>query len=112
MLEHLESIGNTAPVTLLFGVRYIRDIYYKEELDAYKERHPHFSYGIAVSQPEDHTWQGFKGRVTNYLEENLTIAGEKDYYLCGNGSMIESMKLLLQEQGVEKEYIHFEKYFV
>ena len=33
-----------------------------------------------------------------------------EYYLCGANAMIEDMKNLLEERGVKKERILFEKY--
>ena len=66
----------------------------------------------AVSQPTP-TWHGFSGRVTHYL---FSLKGdfpwlETDYYLCGNGGMINEIKAFLTEKGVTKDSIHQEVYY-
>lgn len=56
---------------------------------------------------------GFKGRVTAYLR---TLGSDypwtkTQYFLCGNGAMIDEVKRLLAERGVAKESIHQEVYY-
>ncbi len=65
-----------------------------------------------VSQPKG-AWPGFKGRVTDYLRSlgDGYPWRETEYYLCGAGQMIDEVKALLAERGVEKESIHREIYF-
>jgi len=73
---------------------------------------PKTTFLQAVSQPSAQ-WKGFKGRVTDYLRE----LGDKfewlntEYYLCGNGAMINETKTLLLEKGVPKENVHLEIYY-
>jgi ferredoxin-NADP reductase len=66
----------------------------------------------ALSRPEP-GWQGFRGRVTDWLRENATQIHwlETEFYLCGNGAMIDEVKQILTAHGVEKASIHQEVYY-
>ena len=101
---------NTPPSTvLLFGARNQSDLLYTDELSAALG-----NQGLvqALSRPEG-DWSGFKGRVTDWLRENESkIAwAETEFYLCGNGAMIDEVKQILSGKGVEKTSIHQEVYY-
>jgi CDP-4-dehydro-6-deoxyglucose reductase, E3 len=93
---------------VLLGVRTEDELMYLDNAGGFAQ----VQYIKAVSQPTP-TWNGFKGRVTDYLRS----LGESypwkdtDFYLCGNGDMIQEVKNILAERGVEKTAIHQEKYY-
>lgn len=92
-----------------FGVRDEEEILYADELKALKN----VTVVTALSRPAG-AWNGFKGRVTHYMEALGADFPwtETDYYLCGNGDMIKEIKaLLMEKRGVAKEAIHVEKYY-
>jgi ferredoxin-NADP reductase len=73
---------------------------------------PGMKFIPALSQPNSE-WNGFKGRVTHYLQ---TLGNEfpwlnTEFYLCGHGGMINEVKALLTEKGVTKDSIHQEIYY-
>lgn len=61
---------------------------------------------LALSQPSP-DWRGYRGRVTKYLSElpREFPWREWDYYLCGNGAMIQEVRELLHDRGVENQSI-------
>jgi len=67
----------------------------------------------AVSRPSSSDWQGFKGRVTDYLRSlgDDYPWTQTEYYLCGGGAMIDEVKAILMAKGVVKESIHQEIYY-
>ena len=95
--------------TLLFGARVQSDLLYTDEL-----RESLGADGLvqALSRPEP-GWQGFRGRVTDWLRENAGRISwlETEFYLCGNGAMIDEVKQILTAHGVEKTSIHQEVYY-
>ena len=108
MLESTEY--RSAPAVsamLLLGVRTEDELLYPEF-----RNWKGLKYIEAVSQPKGQ-WNGFKGRVTDYLRQLGSDYpwSETDFYLCGNGAMITEVKALLAEKGVVKESIHQEKYY-
>ncbi|MGZ3698262.1 MAG: ferredoxin--NADP reductase, partial [Bdellovibrionota bacterium] len=73
----------------LLGVRTISELIYVEDFKAI----PGLRWVPAVSQP-DGPWDGFRGRVTDYLRSlgDDHPWKETEYYLCGSGPMITEVK--------------------
>ena len=60
-------------------------------------------------------WQGLKGRidsekVARFVQGNPVKSNEAEYYVCGPGDMIETVRTTLMGNGVKKENIH-QEYF-
>ncbi|MDF0645376.1 MAG: FAD-binding oxidoreductase [Nitrospira sp.] len=96
------------PVTLFWGLRYERDLYYREELEAWTSRFPRFSFVTCLSQPGP-SWTGARGRVTELVKERVGSVRDLAGYLCGNGAMIKDVTALLQAKGLCP--IYREKYY-
>jgi NAD(P)H-flavin reductase len=86
-------------VTLFWGLRSQRDLYYQEEFQSLAGRHPRFSFVSTLSQPEA-GWTGTTGRVTGLVQNRITSVRNLAAYLCGNGGMIREVTALLQAQGL------------
>ncbi len=83
---------------LIHGVRLVEEAY---------DRNAYTSYFLCTSGDPS---GDFKGRVTDYIK--LHPQGkDRDYYLCGNSSMIHDVYDILREQGVDTGRIHAEVYF-
>ena len=105
-----EKFGTTPPrkALCLFGARYENEMLYETEIkDSGKAE-----WMACITRPSDH-FKCFKGRVTDYLRNTGSDFAwtETDFYLCGNGAMIQEIKTLLLERGVDKSAIHQEAYF-
>lgn len=95
--------------TLVFGARDVQDLLYTDD----------FAQAIgpsrvvqALSRPQSE-WSGFKGRVTDWLrahESELDFAAT-DFYLCGNGAMIQEVKDWLATKGLDKTSVFQEAYY-
>ncbi|MDA9128929.1 FAD-binding oxidoreductase [Candidatus Gracilibacteria bacterium] len=94
---------------LVFGVRYLKDMFYQKEFEALKKQYPDtFYYHLVVSRDQG---EGMikKGYVTDFLSKNVADQyGE--YYLCGAPAMIESCQEKLLDLGVDTKNVYFEKY--
>lgn len=108
MLEELWQSGSTRPALLLFGVSFLKDLFY---MDYFMQKEgKHFVFVPCVSRPEAEC-PYFVGRVTHYLEQHgAAFSADTDFYICGSGSMIDDVKNMLLAQGRDKEHIFFEKY--
>ena len=62
-----------------------------------------------VAYPRE-KWDGFNGRVTDYLKQT-EIAQDKVYYLCGNQGMIYDVYDILRNAGVSGDQIFTEAFF-
>lgn len=92
----------------LLGVRTEDEVLYEKEFSKIDG----LEWIPVVSRPTGQ-WKGFHGRVTDYLRKLPPEFdwSKTEFYLCGNGQMIAEVKLILTEKGVEKDSIHFEKYY-
>ncbi|MDK2742671.1 MAG: FAD-binding oxidoreductase [Nitrospira sp. BO4] len=98
LLTYLER-NSIQPVTLVWGLRYERDLYYQDEFRALADRHPQFSFVTTLSRPGP-GWTGAKGRVNGLIEERVTSINDLAVYLCGNGRMIKDVTTSIQAKGL------------
>lgn len=93
---------------LLFGARDEKEILYPGLFEQHSIEVVH-----ALSNPS-HKWKGFRGRVTDFLRSlpQEWAWSETDFYLCGNGYMIQEVyQFLVQSRGVSPRAIRKEAYF-
>lgn len=104
-----DAYRNAPPVSAicLLGVRTEDELLYEKDFEGRPVR-----WVPTVSQPTGN-WKGFRGRVTDYLRALAADFPwlETEFYLCGNGAMINEVKALLADKGVQKDSIHQEKYY-
>ena len=96
------------PITLFWGLRSQRDLYWQEEWAALATAHPNFSVATTLSRPEP-GWQGACGRVTTLVEERMSLVNNLAVYLCGGSGMIKDVTARLQAKGLCP--IYREKYY-
>lgn len=108
MLYALSERGFPRPVTLYWGLRSQRDLYYQDELEALARAHPNFSFIATLSRPED-GWTSERGRVTPLVEARIASVQNLAVYLCGNEGMIKDVTAVLQKKGLCP--IYREKYY-
>jgi len=109
--EYLEN-GGKYGVRLIFGVRFLEDLFLIKELDELTQKYPNFSYVKTVSRCEEKAGI-YSGRVTDYLSQNMGSKGNEntEAYICGNKDMILEAREIFQDKGLLKENIHFEQFF-
>ncbi|MDA3855809.1 MAG: FAD-dependent oxidoreductase [Candidatus Woesearchaeota archaeon] len=100
--KHLEK-----EIILIYGTRQEDKILYKEEFEKIEKENPNFKYVPIISRPTEN-WEGRKG----YVQDNLDMIDvlNSEVYMCGLPAMIETTEQKLQEKGIPKELIHFEKF--
>ncbi len=109
MIRHLLLSGNQRPMTLYWGLRHEKDLYYQDAFTALSQQHPHFRFITTLSQPSA-SFTGVRGRVTHLLEA-LPQTDNMDIYLCGNGGMIKEARAILTQKGMHRKSIHYERFF-
>ena len=110
LLLHLLERGDRRRIRLFWGLRLVEDICLTDELDALAAAHPNFTYAITLSQPPD-DWTGLRGRITVSVPPLLETLGGKRFYLSGNGAMAEEMEIALSDMGVDRTFLHQERFF-
>jgi NAD(P)H-flavin reductase len=108
MLWSLARRDSPRRVTLFWGLRSERDLYYLDELDRLRRQLPHLSATVTLSQPAGN-WTGSVGRVTALVTDTVTTVSNLEVYLCGNGRMIRDVRTIVREKGLCP--IYTEQYF-
>lgn len=109
MIEEELAQNSQAKMHLIFGVRHEKDLFCIEKFQWFADNHPNFTFQATLSQPED-SWTGEKGRVTHILENTTFDAPNSQAYICGLKDMIDAVRAILEQKGLPKDQIHFEKY--
>lgn len=110
IIEDELSKGNKQPFHLIWGLRHIKDIFYKDLFEEIASKHENLTFDLTLSQPETEDWQNHKGRVTALLENLEIDTNNTEAYICGLNAMIESVTEILKDKGLSEEVMHFEKY--
>ena len=99
MLWALADAGSTRRITLFWGLRGERDLYYQDDLTDLRDRLLHFSFTTTLSQPGA-SWRGAAGRVVPLVVSEIETVANLDVYLCGNGSMIRDVRDTIRQKGL------------
>lgn len=100
-------------VYLFWGLRTEKELFYREELAILQGEHKRFCATVCFSQEEKHRLNWARhGRIQGPIRELLPHLVKPVFYLCGNGQMINDLKLFLQENGLDrKRQIRTESFF-
>ena len=107
--ELLQDKDEARPMTLYWGLRYVENMFWENDFQDLSEKYKNFHYHPVISKAITQ-WPLCKGRVTDCLSVH-EVPTNGAFYICGNTRMIDDVNKLLQEKGVSKENIHFEKFF-
>lgn len=109
MLQDLFARGTDRNITLIYGVRFAQSLLYTDEFRALESRHPNFRFTPTVTRPEP-GWTGATGRVQPHLLEALGERRDMQVYVCGLKEMVDSVRALCKELGMDRRQIVHEKY--
>jgi CDP-4-dehydro-6-deoxyglucose reductase, E3 len=109
MLQDLFARGIGRHVTLIYGTRHAENLLFLDEFRAWEERYPRFRFVPTVTRPGA-DWKGAQGRVQPLLLEALSGRRDVQVYACGLKEMVDSVRALAREQGLERRQIIYEKY--
>ena len=110
ILREAQKQAAHRPVTLLFGARTQADLYVLDEIDALsKTWREHFDFiPVLSAEPEDSSWSGARGMVTEQLDSALHSGAHA--YLCGPPPMVDAAERQLLQMGLEKQHIHADRF--
>lgn len=105
--------GTFPHLTLWWGLRMSREVYFVDQWLRLEKEHPHFSFTICLSQePELNGLDQAhfrKGRITDQTEMK-TLSPQSEYYLCGGPVVVAAISEFLASRGADKTRIFFEKF--
>jgi len=109
MHEIMENFPETK-VTLIFGFRYEKDFFFREEIRELEKNNENFKLHLCSTKPGE-DWEYFKGRVTEHLPGIIGSDKNKHFYICGPNQMInDTLNMLVKDIGFEKEKVIIERW--
>jgi Na+-transporting NADH:ubiquinone oxidoreductase subunit F len=114
MRSHIFHLAQTMKTTRKFsfwyGARSLREMFYENDFKAINKKFPNFDFNLALSEPlPEDNWKGHTGfihqAVYNHYLENHPAPEDIEYYLCGPPIMLDAVKNMLHNLGVEPEMI-------
>ena len=119
MRSHIFDLFHTKKTkrkaTFWYGARSVREMFYDEYFKDIEAKFPNFKYHVALSDalPTDN-WTGYKGFIHNVLLKEYLDKHEDptniEYYLCGPPPMLNAVKKMLYDLGVEKDMIAYDEF--
>jgi ferredoxin-NADP reductase len=95
--------------SLIFGVRHEHGLLYREEWEDLERKYPNFLFRPTLTRPEP-SWTGATGRIQSHVLEALGDRRDVDIYVCGLKEMVNDVRALLKETGVDRKRIIYERY--
>jgi ferredoxin-NADP reductase len=117
--ENGEDRSNGKDIWLVYGTRYLPDLYYKEEFETLDRKHPNFHYISSLSR-DNAGYTGNRGYVQDYVAKIVEERGEVSApadgsfsihtYICGLNNMVSAVRDHLVGYGWDKKQVIFERY--
>lgn len=109
-LRSMSERKDPRPVVLFYADRTWDGLAFREDIEELKETLDLEVVYVLQEPPED--WQGERGMIDKeLLQEHLPKEFiHRNFFICGPDPMMNAMRDLLFELGVEKAYIHFERF--
>ena len=93
----------------------MREMFYDDHFHSIEKNFSNFQYNVALSDklPKD-DWEGYTGFIHQVLYDNYLKDHEDpteiEYYMCGPPVMINAVKTMLYNLGVEPDMIAFDDF--
>jgi NAD(P)H-flavin reductase len=111
MCMDLLKVNFQGKIHLIFGLRYIEDIFLLDNFTELKKEHDNFNFEIILSKPENESWRGRVGHVQDCLDFTKIDLNNSKFFICGGQKMIFDVANLLKANSVLPENIYFEKFY-
>ena len=115
-LFHLfHTLKTKRKVSYWYGARSMREMFYDDHFHSIEKNFSNFQYNVALSDklPKD-DWEGYTGFIHQVLYDNYLKDHEDpteiEYYMCGPPVMINAVKTMLYNLGVEPDMIAFDDF--
>jgi ferredoxin-NADP reductase len=96
-------------LSLVFGNRTEKDIYYHQEFLQLASEHQNFHYLPTLSRA-DASWSGLRGYVQEHVPPLAQGRADAHAYICGLDKMVKANRDLLKSLGWDRKSILYEKY--
>ncbi len=108
ILAEMES-SSPRPMSIFYGGRNRSDIAYLDEIENWN---PNLEIKLGLSReenPKELGKYGTHGRITEFIE-NKEFGPNDEFYICGNGGMVQGVTEILEKKGIGKDQIFMERF--
>ena len=107
------AVETASQVTLLYGNRTTADIMFLEDLEALKNLYPARLQVFHILSREDQDAELLNGRIdaarfARFLDGPVPPDSVDEWFLCGPVSMVEGLREVLRDRGVDLRHVHAE----
>jgi Na+-transporting NADH:ubiquinone oxidoreductase subunit F len=111
MLHQMKNEGIKRKAAYYFGANTIKDMFLMELMKTFETELADFRFVPAIAKPQQgEKWDGQVGLVTEVFRRDLKNAAECEAYLCGSPGMIDASIKVLNELGISKEKMFYDKF--
>lgn len=107
MFEFEKKSQNGEYISIIHGARNYEEAIYADGFLDTAEEEENFAYHLCLSQEKNPFY--IHGRVQTHVRK-MTLPEDTTYLLCGNPNMVEEVKTLLLERGVDRRSLRTESY--
>ena len=111
MVRRALERGGTQPITVLHGARWDHELVYRDDFEAWAERHPrlHFETVLLATEAEIGPIDALEGLVLERF-----VRGDDDrtrrFWICGVGPMVGRLRDALRAAGYERKAVRVEQW--
>ncbi len=113
MIVDVENNNSSQPILLFYSNRRLQDAAHFTELEAIAKNNSNFKFVpiITGTSDENNIWKGETGHITTeLLNKHTSNLKDPIYYVAGPEKMVQSVRKLLIDNGVNKNDIKVEEF--
>ena len=112
MIRHRAAVGSGVPMRLLYSVKTLGDLIYREELEELAGRGDGFEMFFTLTREQPEGWTGYTRRVDRELLAEIGWPATESplAYVCGPTGFVEAVASALVESGLPPSHVKTERF--
>jgi len=112
MIRHRAAVGSDVPMRLLYSVKTLGDLIYRDELEELARRGDGFEAFFTLTREQPEGWTGYTRRVDRELLAKTGWPATESplAYVCGPTGFVEAVASALVESGLPPSHVKTERF--
>ena len=112
MIRHRAAVGSGVPMRLLYSVKTLGDLIYRDELEELAGRGDGFETFFTLTREQPEGWTGYTRRVDRELLAEIGWPATESplAYVCGPTGFVEAVASALVESGLPPSHVKTERF--
>jgi len=112
MIRHRAAVGSGVPMRLLYSVKTLGDLIYRDELEELAGRGDGFEAFFTLTREQPEGWPGYTRRVDRELLAEIGWPATESplAYVCGPTGFVEAVASALVESGLPPSHVKTERF--